>query len=209
MINNNSTVTMDSVEVTANTTVGGAAVVSWSDGSVGIANTTICGNGPDPGNGAYGDPISGNVTDLGGNCISIDCDTDDDGTYDCNDGCPDDPNKTEPGQCGCGVPDTDTDGDGTADCIDECPDDPLKTEPGDCGCGVADEDADGNGISDCLESDCPGDADGSTFVNIEDLLVVLGEYGPCPEGCAADFDQDGDVDIDDMLVVIGNWGPCS
>lgn len=74
---------------------------------------------------------------------------------------------------------------------------------------MADEDADGNGISDCLESDCPGDADGSTFVNIEDLLVVLGEYGPCPEGCAADFDQDGDVDIDDMLVVIGNWGPCS
>src|SRR5574338_845742 len=31
------------------------------------------------------------------------------------DQCPDDPAKTQPGACGCGVPDTDTDGDGTAE----------------------------------------------------------------------------------------------
>jgi hypothetical protein len=37
------------------------------------------------------------------------------------DQCPDDPNKTEPGICGCGVADTDTDGDGTPDCNDQCP----------------------------------------------------------------------------------------
>jgi hypothetical protein len=30
--------------------------------------------------------------------------------------CPDDPNKTEPGYCGCGVPDIDVNGDGTPDC---------------------------------------------------------------------------------------------
>lgn len=48
-----------------------------------------------------------------------------------HDSCPDDPDKTEPGDCGCGVPDTDTDGDGIADCLDQCPDDPDKTEPGD------------------------------------------------------------------------------
>ncbi|MFO7869572.1 MAG: SIS domain-containing protein [Bacteroidales bacterium] len=52
------------------------------------------------------------------------------------DECPDDPNKTEPGICGCGTPDIDSDGDGTMDCNDECPDDPNKTEPGLCGCGV-------------------------------------------------------------------------
>ena len=32
------------------------------------------------------------------------------------DGCPEDPNKTEPGICGCGTPDTDSDNDGTPDC---------------------------------------------------------------------------------------------
>jgi TolB-like protein len=45
------------------------------------------------------------------------------------DGCPDDPNKTAPGICGCGVPDTDSDGDETPDCKDGCPDNPYLTEP--------------------------------------------------------------------------------
>jgi hypothetical protein len=47
-------------------------------------------------------------------------DTDGDGTCDSNDGCPNDPNKIAPGQCGCGVADTDTDSDGIADCNDNC-----------------------------------------------------------------------------------------
>ncbi|MFO0838053.1 MAG: thrombospondin type 3 repeat-containing protein [Phycisphaerae bacterium] len=38
------------------------------------------------------------------------------------DGCPDDPQKAEPGRCGCFVPgDEDTDGDGIIDCQDNCP----------------------------------------------------------------------------------------
>ena len=65
-------------------------------------------------------------------------DSDSDGTADCVDGCPDDPNKTAPGTCGCGVADTDTDEDGVADCSDECPADPSKVLSGLCGCGVAD-----------------------------------------------------------------------
>lgn len=48
-------------------------------------------------------------------------DSDGDGISDCIDGCPTDPNKTEPGICGCGVTDSDFDGDGTADCNDNCP----------------------------------------------------------------------------------------
>jgi hypothetical protein len=54
------------------------------------------------------------------------------------DNCPDDPNKVEPGVCGCNVPDIDTDGDGTLDCLDGCPEDSLKTDPGLCGCGIKD-----------------------------------------------------------------------
>lgn len=48
------------------------------------------------------------------------------------DNCPNDPNKTQPGICGCGIADTDRDGDGTPDCIDGCPDDPTKTNAVDC-----------------------------------------------------------------------------
>lgn len=79
-------------------------------------------------------------------------DTDGDGTPDCLDACPNDPNKTVPGACGCGVADTDTDGDGTPDCNDLCPDDPLKTTPGPCGCGVPDTDTDGDGVRDCNDA---------------------------------------------------------
>jgi hypothetical protein len=79
-------------------------------------------------------------------------DTDGDGVRDPLDGCPNDPAKTAPGVCGCGVADTDTDGDGTADCNDGCPDDGAKTAPGACGCGVADTDEDANGIADCNET---------------------------------------------------------
>ena len=42
-----------------------------------------------------------------------------------NDLCPNDPNKTEPGGCGCGTPDKDTDFDGIPDCLDECPATPI------------------------------------------------------------------------------------
>ena len=71
---------------------------------------------------ASGGRASGGETN-GSDCPQGDC-------------CPDDPKKTEAGQCGCGEPDDDTDGDLTADCIDLCPDEPSKTEPGDCGCQV-------------------------------------------------------------------------
>ncbi len=46
-------------------------------------------------------------------------DSDGDGVPDDEDLCPDDPEKTSPGACGCGVPDTDADNNGVADCSDE------------------------------------------------------------------------------------------
>jgi Tol biopolymer transport system component len=78
-------------------------------------------------------------------------DEDSDGTNDCDDECPTDADKTEPGTCGCGTAETDTDSDGTPDCTDECSEDSEKSEEGVCGCGVADSDTNGNGIADCLD----------------------------------------------------------
>ncbi len=45
-------------------------------------------------------------------------DSDNDGVPDNEDECPDDPLKTEPGACGCGVADADSDEDGIPDCHD-------------------------------------------------------------------------------------------
>jgi hypothetical protein len=51
--------------------------------------------------------------------------------------CSGDPAKSEPGICGCGIPDDDFDGDGTPDCLDRCPDNAGRTEPvGACGCSA-------------------------------------------------------------------------
>ena len=48
--------------------------------------------------------------------VNCDVDTDEDGVNDCDDDCPTDPYKIEPGLCGCGVADLDSDGDGLLDC---------------------------------------------------------------------------------------------
>ena len=87
-------------------------------------------------------------------CVDIDSDAD--GVRDCEDLCPLDALKLEPGVCGCGTSDVDTDGDGIVDCFDGCPHSPTKSEPGACGCDVADTDANRNGIPDCKDTTlCP------------------------------------------------------
>ena len=81
-------------------------------------------------------------------------DADGDGIPDWADGCPDDPHKTQPGACGCGVADVDGDEDGVADCEDNCPDVSNPDQ----------EDADGDGVGDACDlspnsggDDSPGD----------------------------------------------------
>lgn len=94
------------------------------------------------------------------------------------DDCPNNPDKTTPGECGCGRPDTDTDSDGYADCVDSCPNDPDKVFPGLCGCGSSETDTDGDGTLDCNDN-CPNDPNKTT-------------PGQC--GCGlreADADSDG------------------
>jgi hypothetical protein len=98
-----------------------------SGGGGGSPGVTGGGSGGDGGSTSTSMSTSSSSSTSGADCEVDDC-------------CSDNPDKTEPGQCGCDLPDTDTDGDGTADCIDECPDDADKSEPGECGCGVPDED---------------------------------------------------------------------
>jgi len=94
-----------------------------------------------------------------------------------NDTCPDDPTKTSPGKCGCGVPDVDTDNDGTPNCLDNCTLDANKTSPGLCGCGVPDRDTDMDRTPDCRDN-CTMDANKT-------------QPGLC--GCGIpDTDSDGD-----------------
>jgi len=141
-------------------------------------------------------------------------DADSDGTPDACDGCPTDPLKIAPGQCGCGFPDTDTDGDLTADCIDGCPSDPLKIAPGQCGCGFPDTDTDGDSTADCIDG-CPSDpskiAPGQCGCGVPDTDTDGDSTADCNDGCptdpnkvapgqcgcgVADTDTDGDSTAD-------------
>ena len=63
---------------------------------------------------------------------------------DVEDLCPDDFDKTEPGICGCNVPDIDSDGDGIMDCVDNCY---LVENPDQL-------DTDGDGVGDACDN-CP------------------------------------------------------
>jgi len=58
---------------------------------------------------------------------------------------------------------------------------------------------------------CVGDADSNDVVDIEDLLIVIGEWNQtCSDAspCASDFDGNGTINIEDLLIVIGAFGPC-
>jgi len=58
-----------------------------------------------------------------------------------------------------------------------------------------------------VEPDCPGDIDGSGQVGVDDLLLVINQWGAC-NGCEADINGDGQVGVDDLLQIISDWGAC-
>lgn len=125
-------------------------------------------------------------------CGFADIDSDGDGTMDCLDACPNDPDKVGQGVCGCGIPDVDSDADGTMDCVDACPADPNKVEPGICDCGIPDIDTDGDDTMDCLDA-CPADPN---------------KINPGICGCGvADSDSDGDGVVDCVDNCIDTYNP--
>lgn len=53
-----------------------------------------------------------------------------------------------------------------------------------------------------------GDLDGDCAVGVTDLLILLGNWGPCADcdDCLADLDGDCTVGVKDLLILLGNWG---
>jgi ligand-binding sensor domain-containing protein len=51
----------------------------------------------------------------------------------------------------------------------------------------------------------PPDLNGDGVVNVVDLLILLDEWGECPEGCLADLNGDGMVGVLDLLVLLEAW----
>ncbi|MGA1225453.1 MAG: hypothetical protein ACO31E_12920, partial [Phycisphaerales bacterium] len=98
-------------------------------------------------------------------------DSDGDGVGDLCDGCPSDPLKQTPGDCGCGVPDVDGDGNGISDCL-ECVGDLTHD-------GIVD----GADISQMFQywgsQGGPGDLTGDGIVNGGDLGYLLLAWGDC------------------------------
>ncbi len=55
----------------------------------------------------------------------------------------------------------------------------------------------------------PGDANCDGDVNIDDFVVLKGNFGSGTTWAQGDFDGDGDVDIDDFVILKGNFGATS
>lgn len=52
---------------------------------------------------------------------------------------------------------------------------------------------------------CPADLDGDNFIGVNDVLMLLGEFG-CSANCTTDLDGDGVVAIADVLNMLGMFG---
>ncbi len=50
-----------------------------------------------------------------------------------------------------------------------------------------------------------GDVNGDGQVNVDDLILVILNWGWCPFTCAPDLNEDGQVDVDDLIFVILHW----
>lgn len=143
----------------------------------------------DPNDGRTAEFTVAASTDVDDVDAGLQVDSDGDGTADHDDDCPDDADKTSPGDCGCGELDTDTDDDGTADCDDNCPDDSNATQ----------RDYDGDGVGDACDN-CPSTANASQADEDKDGIgdaCELDDDVPILTADDDDTDADDDEEEDD------------
>ena len=125
-----------------------------------------------------------------GDGFTCELDPDGDGVTGCDDRCPFDGQKSEPGICGCGVSDMDSDQDGLVDCVDRCPNTPLGDPVNACGCSALGACAFNQGF-------CWDELDETTCTLISGFY--LGDGSLCDDAFTfGDFDLDGDADLVDF-----------
>jgi hypothetical protein len=60
-----------------------------------------------------------------------------------------------------------------------------------------------------LQLGCNGDIDHDGEVSVNDLLIMLSQWGTDGGGsCGSDLDASGVIDVGDVLALIGQWGSC-
>jgi T5SS/PEP-CTERM-associated repeat protein len=62
--------------------------------------------------------------------------------------------------------------------------------------------------SEPLPPQIPGDLNGDGVVNVSDLLILLGNWGPCVDcdKCVGDLNDDCIINVSDLLELLANWG---
>jgi hypothetical protein len=55
--------------------------------------------------------------------------------------------------------------------------------------------------------DCEEDVNYDNIVNVEDLLILIADWGST-DGGLTDINGDGIVNIEDLLMLVSGWGPC-
>ena len=65
----------------------------------------------------------------------------------------------------------------------------------------------GNSFVDaCASNDCPGDMDGSGFIGLGDVTLLLNAWGACSGECDGDLNGDGFVAVRDLIALLRQWG---
>ena len=61
-----------------------------------------------------------------------------------------------------------------------------------------------------LPNPCPADLNHDGIVNVQDMLLLLGMFGPCGDcmNCTGDLSGDCQIDGGDVVVLFGEWGSC-